>query len=181
MWPLDSAALASSLLFYFLLLCCNLHLSPLHCTIPYEAGLSISLLFFLATEFLCCVAHCESSTKFYCTLPLYYFLASWSLPLFYISTPCLLCSLPQDARLSSIRIDPTCPTTANIFSGKERSKAAALSLGGKVGSDLKSNQSDRKSLNSFEKRKVSGLELEMPRLFGLWNSLQKSKWMLHII
>ena len=81
--------------------------------------------------------------------------------------PCLLCSLPQDARLSSIRIDPTCPTTANIFSGKERSKAAALSLGGKVGSDLKSNQSDRKSLNSFEKRKVSGLELEMPRLFGL--------------
>ena len=103
--------------------------------------------------------------------------------LFYISTPCLLCSLPQDARLSSIRIDPTCPTTANIFSGKERTKAAALSLGGKVGSDLKSNQSDRKSWNSFEKRKVSGLELAMPRLFGFWNwkSSQKSKWKLHII
>ena len=42
-----------------------------------------------------------------------------------------------------------------------------------MGSDLKSNQSDRKSLNSFEKQKVSGLELEMPRLFGL--KLQKSK------
>ena len=163
MWPQDSAALAS-LLFYFLLLCCNLHLSPLQCTIPYEAGLSISLLYFLATEFLCCVAPCENSTI------LLVHVASLLLP-------CLLCSLPQDARLSSIRIDPTCPTTANIFSGKERSKAAALSLGGKVGSDLKSNQSDRKSLNSFEKRKVSGLELAMPWLFGLWNwkSSQKSK------
>ena len=92
-------------------------------------------------------AHCLSTTS----LPL----AACHYSTFLL--PCLLCSLPQDARLSSIRIDPTCPTTANIFSGKERSKAAALSLGGKVGSDLKSNQSDRKSLNSFEKRKVSGL------------------------
>ena len=185
MWPQDSAALAS-LLFYFLLLCCNLHFH--HCSAPFHMRQASQLIFYTflpqhfnfsvvlhidVTVLLTFNAHCLSTTF----LPLEACHYSTFLQ------PCLLCSLPQDARLSSIRIDPTCPTTANIFSGKERSKAAALSLGGKVGSDLKSNQSDRKSLNSFEKRKVSGLELEMPRLFGLWNwkSSQKSKWKWHII